>query len=102
MNIRVEFWYAGTVKPENVTERITAIGWRLQPDGVWELEAETPDYTLARRIAGGDYPAVELHRLRTGTVIGLTLKRAVYVPDAQKLIDAITPENVHGEWPGDE
>ena len=81
MFIRVEFWRAGVVQPEDVTDRITAIGWRKQPDGEWMLEAETPDALLAHRIAGGDYPAVELHGLRADTAIGLTLKRAVYVPE---------------------
>jgi len=102
MNITVEFWHADTATFEAITEHITAIGWRLQPDGAWVLEAETPDALLAHRIAGGDWPAVELHGLMSNAVIGLTLKRAVYVPDRQQLIDAITLENVHKEWPGDE
>ena len=73
-----------------------------EPDGLWELEAETPDALLAHRIAGGDYPAVELSGLMSNTVIGLTLKRAVYVPATAQRTAATTPENAHGEWPGDE
>lgn len=66
----IEFWHTQETSFEPVTEHITAIGWRQQPDGTWKLVIETDSPEIVRRVDGGEVLDVDLYEL-VSHVIGI-------------------------------